>query len=90
MKAFLITLFVLNVVLFPCFSDQRGTSDSGERILLKDNGTWEYIQAEAQKDFDFRKTYWGMSRKTETQVVISPLAFKTIQEHRSTGALEYE
>ena len=38
---FLLGLSSFSVVVF---ADEFGTSDSGKRVLLKDNGTWEYVE----------------------------------------------
>jgi len=46
-------------------SDQFATTSDGRKVVLKDNGTWEYVTEEASKEdnYDFRKTNWGMSKE---------------------------
>jgi len=49
------------------FSQQTVTTEDGKKVLLKSDGTWQYIKPEISKDttksFDFRKAKWGMSKK---------------------------
>ena len=45
-------------------ADQTATTSDGNRILLKDDGTWEYITEtteEERNDYTFRRTKWGMA-----------------------------
>ena len=66
MKSILIIL--LTIVSTLVWSDEKATADNGERILLNEDGTWEYLEQE-RNIFDFRKTCWGMAssevRKSE-------------------------
>jgi len=46
------------------FADQIAITEDGKKVLLKDDGTWQYVKAKPQKEdlYDFRKTTWGMSK----------------------------
>jgi len=48
------------------FSDQFAYTQDGRQVLLKDDGTWEYVKKEKEdkKKFHFRKTRWGMSSES--------------------------
>ncbi|HUU87940.1 MAG TPA: hypothetical protein VMX17_09315 [Candidatus Glassbacteria bacterium] len=59
------------------FADQIAVTEDGKKVLLKDDGTWEYAKEEPKKEeglYDFRKTTWGMSKiqvkKTEKGKII--------------------
>jgi hypothetical protein len=45
-------------------SDQTAITQNGKRVLLKDDGTWEYAEKHLEQDSfcDFRKTKWGMNK----------------------------
>lgn len=44
MKKYILFILLLSVIL-PLFSqDQYATTSSGKKVILKDNGTWEYIK----------------------------------------------
>lgn len=53
-------------------ADQIAITEDGRKVLLKDDGTWEYLQEEVTEasQYHFRKTRWGMSKdevkKSET------------------------
>jgi hypothetical protein len=68
MKKVLFILIPIFLLSIPAFADQKGFSDSGQRLLLKADGTWEYLQENTNSEYDFRKTNWGMSQE---EVVIS-------------------
>ena len=62
--------FILSIVLFIGFSsfvlsNQFAYTEDGKKVLLKDDGTWEFVKEEASNKtkFHFRKTRWGMTRK---------------------------
>jgi hypothetical protein len=56
----LLVLFIFLCILL--YTDQVAYTTDGKKVLLKDNGTWEYvIEATRGDDFDFRKTNWGFS-----------------------------
>ena len=56
----LLSIISLNVV----FADQIAITEDAKEVLLKDDGTWEYVKEESKKEglYDFRKTTWGMSK----------------------------
>jgi len=50
------------------YTQQNATTDDGRKVILKNNGTWEYLKEDTNKTikssfFDFRKSKWGMSKK---------------------------
>jgi len=47
------------------FAQQSATTDDGKNVILKKDGTWEYVKEEPKKttSSDFRKVAWGMSKK---------------------------
>ncbi|MCD6098451.1 DUF3157 family protein [bacterium] len=57
-------------------ADQIAITEDGKKVLLKDEGTWEYIKEEPKKEemYDFRKTTWGMGKiqvkKTEKGKIV--------------------
>ncbi|MDI6850997.1 MAG: DUF3157 family protein [bacterium] len=58
------------------FADQIAVTEDGKKVLLKDDGTWEYVKEEPKKEdlYDFRKTNWGMNKaevkKTEKSKIV--------------------
>ena len=62
-KIFLMVLFLS--VASICISDEIVYTESGRKVLLKDDGTWEYVKEDSNESekFNFRKTRWGMNRK---------------------------
>jgi hypothetical protein len=46
-------------------AQQTAVTEDGKKVILKVDGTWEYIKEQPKKSdsFDFRKTTWGMSKK---------------------------
>ena len=46
------------------YSDQTAITEDGRKVLLKDDGTWEYIKEDPNKStkYHFRETKWGMSK----------------------------
>ena len=63
-KIFLMVL-LLSVASI-CISDEIVYTESGRKVLLKDDGTWEYVKEDPNKPkkYHFRKTLWGMNRKS--------------------------
>lgn len=66
-------IFAISLLL-SCFittsmADQTAIAEDGRKVLLKDDGTWEYMQtkAAAKNAFHFRKTRWGMTREEVTK-----------------------
>lgn len=43
---------------------KSGYTETGKRIVLKEDGAWEYADqgGQAQPSYDFRKCQWGMSK----------------------------
>ena len=47
------------------WADQEATTKEGQRVLLRDDGQWEYIREKPKKEedrFDFRGVNWGLTR----------------------------
>jgi len=69
----LLSIFSSTVV----FADQTAITEDGKKVLLKDDGTWEYVKEEPKKEdlYDFRKTNWGMTKaqvkKTEKSKLVN-------------------
>lgn len=59
-KILLMALAVFMIVSF-VFAEELGTTDSGKRFLLKDDGTWEYVkqQEETQKGLKIIDWKWS-------------------------------
>lgn len=47
------------------YCDQFAIADNGRKVLLKDDGTWEYVKEDPKlkEAYTFRETKWGMSRQ---------------------------
>ena len=61
-KTSITVLLVLFVCAFCVSGDEKVYTEDGRTVLLKDDGTWEYVEEETQLDeYDFRKVTWGMS-----------------------------
>jgi len=60
-------LSVILVLLLPnlSYGQKTAITEDGERVILKDDGTWELIKEESKpkSETDFRKASWGMSRE---------------------------
>jgi len=67
-------------------TSQVATTRAGKEVLIKSDGTWEYVKLSAPKNvqFEFRKTNWGASKSK----VKASEKFKLQQEE--TNALFYE
>ena len=63
MKTIPFQLFIVGLISIllasTLLSDQFATTEDGKKVLLKDDGSWEYVK----KQYDFRKTRWGMTKK---------------------------
>jgi hypothetical protein len=74
------------VVALAIGADQTALTSGGRKVILKDNGTWQYAEADraSTTNYDFRKTRWGMTKsdviKSESsspvQEADNALAFK--------------
>lgn len=65
MRTFLIAVMLCLCCATMGRADQIAIAEDGRKVLLKDDGTWEYVkeEADAKKEFHFRKTRWGMTRE---------------------------
>ena len=67
MKLRLFLLFLSLCLVASIWPDQSATTDDGRKVILHDDGTWEYtseeLTADSTKDFNFRKTCWGMTKQ---------------------------
>lgn len=66
MKTLILTsLLLLQLIVY---GQQSATTEEGKKVLLKADGTWEYVkEVEVNTEpkfgtFDFRKTSWGMTK----------------------------
>lgn len=61
-----IALFVLGfLVCYAAFADIEGRTSEGRKVLLKDDGTWEFVEEKAEEkneQYDFKKVHWGSSQ----------------------------
>ncbi len=66
--------FNITIILIFCIAntcpvfggEQNAITDDGKRVLLRDDGTWEYDKSVEYMDkgeFDFRKIKWGMNKQ---------------------------
>jgi len=80
MKRILIYELVIFILLLSAlvFCKEYGTTDSGKRVVLNDNGTWKYVKPTKPKQtpFDFRKTKWGMTTEQVKKTEESPIVFE--------------
>jgi len=73
-----IALTILLLLTLTVYGQQNATTDDGKKILLKSDGTWEYVTStptvQTNGDgFDFRKTTWGMSKEKVKQAETAKL-----------------
>lgn len=72
---------------------QYATTDSGKRVVLNDDGTWEYARtADKLMDFenDFRGARWGMSREQVKKTEESPVVFEGWSDTDDATILYYK
>lgn len=84
-KTIIFSFIALLLTLADVPAGEIATTKDGRNVLLKDDGTWEYIevvqpakteteQARKPDEFDFKQTRWGMSKpevkSTETGEII--------------------
>ena len=61
---FLISFIAAAILLYSeVFADQFVITDDGKNVVLKDDGTWKYLEVPPERKFNFRKTYWGMTKE---------------------------
>ena len=51
------------------FADQFAFTEDGRKVLLRDDGTWEYVK----EQYDFRKVRWGMTKAQVKEIENSKL-----------------
>jgi hypothetical protein len=62
MKKIIVIFLVFYVCLTTSVTAEEYVYNSkGQKILLKDNFTWEYIENSNSEKFNFRESIWGMS-----------------------------
>ena len=69
---------------------KMAVTDEGERVILKEDGTWKYAPSEV-RDKDqrpFRKTRWGMSRR-KVREVERARPFRVAETAEGLELLEY-
>ena len=83
----LITILASILIASNISADLIAYTEDGRKVLLKDNGTWEFIKEDKQKDdssHDFRKTRWGMSitevKSTETGKLLQDTSIDSDKE----------
>ena len=65
MRVKVVFSFILILTLTSiAYGDQTAITEDGRKVLLKDDGTWEYIKEAPNKStkYHFRQTKWGMSK----------------------------
>ncbi|MDH5601352.1 MAG: hypothetical protein OEY78_08630 [Gammaproteobacteria bacterium] len=102
MKRSLLSLLILFSV--PCFADQNAITDTGEEVILKDDGTWGYRSGKSSNSAsttgkiktnskEFSKpgssTFLIKSNKNDTAVWIDPKKW-TFKKSDPTKATEYK
>jgi hypothetical protein len=93
MRSLSIILAILLIWLSPVLATQYATTDAGKRILLHDDGTWEYIKSpEKVLGFahDFRKAKWGMSMDQVKKTEESPIVFEGWSDPDDATILYYK
>ena len=91
MKTIYTTLIVILasvIVVASISANLIAYTEDGRKVLLKDNGTWEFIK-DKQKDtnvYDFRKAKWGVSIEEVKRIETSKLLTDTPID----GELMYE
>jgi len=56
--------FTVLLAVMPAIAEQQATAEDGRKVLLKDDGTWTYVEEQhvvATENPDFRNASWGMS-----------------------------
>lgn len=60
MKKLIILLLTASTFVY---SQETAITTTGKRVTLNDDYTWSYIEESTTESFDFRKTFWGMSKE---------------------------
>ncbi|MBN1775272.1 MAG: hypothetical protein JW817_02270 [Clostridiales bacterium] len=63
MKKVVFAAVLIFISVFVLFADQRATTSDGRTALLKDDGTWEWIERTGNISEGFRGAIWGMSKE---------------------------
>lgn len=61
MRKLLTVLFLVVVVALS--AQEYAITSSGKKVKLNEDSTWSYVDNNKQDEFDFRKSYWGMSKE---------------------------
>jgi len=77
-------ILILGLLLsaFIAWADTTAVTEDGRKVLLKDNGSWEYIEEIAERasenNYDFRMTRWGMtSEQVKESETLTPSSEST-------------
>ena len=90
MRQLIFVLLMSLISVPPAVSMKMAVTDEGERVILKEDGTWKYAQTEFH-DKDqrpFRKTRWGMSRR-KVREVERARPFRVAETAEGLELLEY-
>lgn len=82
MKKLLFTLFIAIGVLSLQAQNQYATTSDGKRVLLKSNGTWEYVKDSASTA---NSLYSGGSKSTTTSTSSRSTNTTTTRSSSSSG-----
>lgn len=74
-------------------SKQYATTDSGKRVVLHEDGTWEYAKSPDKVlifENDFRKAKWGMTPEQVKNTEESPIVFEGWSDTDDATILYYK
>lgn len=66
LRTFLLVCCLLGLAfIHTLYSQTTATTEDGKKVLLKPDGTWEYIREDTSSSdhYTFRKTTWGMTKE---------------------------
>lgn len=67
MKSFAYLLLFCWITITVMYSQQNAVTDDGRKVILKNDGSWEYLKTDSTKtssnSFMFRKAKWGLTKK---------------------------
>jgi hypothetical protein len=75
------------------FCTQLATTDSGKRVILRDDGTWSYVKSPTKNKvftYDFRKAKWGMTKEEVKKTEESPVIYEGWNETDDAIVLYYK
>jgi hypothetical protein len=93
MRTIVLFLAVLIATVTFSFAKQYATTDSGKRVILHDDGTWEYTASQGNVlifDHDFRKATWGMTIDQVKETEESPIVFEGWSDTEDATVLHYK